>query len=47
MQILLVMLVLLTDLIKIPLIKDKIVSQIKFNIETFNKNNLPEDLKIH
>jgi len=26
-------------------IKEKIVSQIKFNIETFSKDNLPEDLK--
>ena len=28
------------------LIKDKIVSQIKFNIETFEESNLPEDLKL-
>ena len=27
------------------LIKDKIISQIKFNIETFSKDKLPEDLK--
>ena len=26
-------------------IKDKIISQIKFNIETFSKDKLPEDLK--
>jgi len=26
-------------------IKDKIISEIKFNIETFSKNNIPEDLK--
>ncbi len=27
------------------LIKDKIISQIKFSIETYNENSLPEDLK--
>ena len=27
------------------LIKDKIISQIKFNIETFDENKLPDDLK--
>ena len=26
-------------------IKDKIISQIKFNIETFSKDKLPDDLK--
>ena len=27
------------------LIKDKIVSQLKFEMKTFNKNDIPEDLK--
>ena len=30
---------------KTLLIKDKIISQIKFTISTFSKNNLPEELK--
>ena len=30
---------------KSVLIKDKIISQIKFTISTFSKNNLPEELK--
>ena len=27
------------------LIKEKVISQVKLSIETFEKNNLPEDLK--